>query len=732
MNKITEVDRPGHSAGSRSITASIVIPTKDRPDMLDRCLRAVLEQDVDADFEVIVVNDGGCSVDSVVRLLPGVRVTEGSGRGPAAARNLGLASASGEIVLFTDDDAVPMPGWIAAALSCLAGSSDAVGVVGRVDSDPFDPLYEHSVRSDGGVGSFLTCNAAYRRSTLEEVGGFDEGFPYAAAEDRDLGFRVQLSGPVLFERNMVVVHPPRPVGARATIRRARHIQSEWRLHEKHPQTRPPRWSIRWGPLVRLVRSWQRLSTEDGVLQGSPRRAARFVLLASGQFFVALTITLSRWHKRSLPPAVARCDGGGLRIAWIGPTPSPGGGVAGCAWHLVTGLAAEGCELDCYLADAHENLPPDLSVLSHVRVINFDTGWRFDRWYSSHAVTKVLTGQVAIAWARARMASILVEQHRLHPYDVVYQFSTIELFGLRRHLRALPPIVLHPETHMAGELRWVRRERAIAARCQPRWRRLAVEGLLATRARRQRRDVHLASRILAISKRFGEHLVADYGVDPGRLNPVVNPVDLDELQRLPGSRSPGPWRIAFVGRMSVRKGLDLVTDLSHRLADLEGEVIIDLVGAQTLWSDYRPLLADLNPGLARYRGSMSRTDLASLLSDADLLVQPAKYEPFGLTVAEALASGVPVVATDEVGAAEDVSADCCSVVRAGDGDALETAVRLMVERLAAGDGPSMARAARAEAERLFSPEKVVDLVFDALAVAASGHRAAQGFAPNRVI
>lgn len=704
-------------------TVSVVIPTKDRPAFLRRCLAAVLSQESDVPFEVIVVNDAGCPVDEALDGDERVQVIDGPGRGPAAARNAGIACASGDIVLFTDDDAVPQTGWIGAALAALGGDPDAVGAVGKVESPPFDPLYEHSVRNDGGVGNFLTCNAAYRRSALEAVGGFDEGFPYPAAEDRDLGYRMQGLGRVVFAPGMVVTHPPRPVRIVDVVRRGRFLESEWRLHTKHPQTRPPRWSVRWGPLVRLVRHWQRLAIEDGTIAGSPRRAVRFAAMALGQLGVALWVTLRA--RAVAPPSVARHDAAdaGLRIAWVGPTPRRGGGAAGCAWDVVSGLADLGCEIDCFLVGDHDQLPRELHTLPGVRVVNLDTGWRYDRWYSNNPITKVFTGLAASAEGRRRLASILVEQHKTHPYDVVYQFSTIELFGLRRHLASLPPLVLHPSTHAAGELRGVRAERHLAARCEPRWRRMAVEALLLTRSRKQRRDIRCADRVIAISDRFGRHLVADYGVAHSRISIVPNPVDLDELR--PAERAPeGVRRVAFIGRISARKGIDAVVELSHRLADLEGEIVLDIVGAETLWSDYRPLLADLHPGLARVRGHLHRAELAELLTEVDVLVHPATFEPFGLTVAEALASGVPVVVTDEVGAAEDVSPECCIVAPTGDVDALERGVREMLDRLDS-DGTAVRRRARAEAERLFSPDHVAVGVLEVLAGAATLDRAGAG-------
>lgn len=156
-------------------TVSIVIPTRDRPALLARCLHAVLAQQSTTSFEVIVVNDGGAGVERVVASDERVVLVRGEGTGPAAARNAGIAKASGDVVLFTDDDAVPQPGWIDAASRALKNAPEAVGVVGRVESPPFDPLYEASVTSGDDVGNFLTCNVAYRASLLREIDGFDEG-----------------------------------------------------------------------------------------------------------------------------------------------------------------------------------------------------------------------------------------------------------------------------------------------------------------------------------------------------------------------------------------------------------------------------------------------------------------------------------------------------------------------------------------------------------------------------
>src|SRR5437763_15544807 len=92
--------------------ASVVIATKDRPNDLVRCLRALAAQATSRSIDVVVVDDGGkppvIPEDLHSRLE--IRVLRSKRRGPAAARNLGIQGSSGAVVLFTDDDAVHSAG----------------------------------------------------------------------------------------------------------------------------------------------------------------------------------------------------------------------------------------------------------------------------------------------------------------------------------------------------------------------------------------------------------------------------------------------------------------------------------------------------------------------------------------------------------------------------------------------------------------------------------------------
>jgi glycosyltransferase involved in cell wall biosynthesis len=409
----------------------------------------------------------------------------------------------------------------------------------------------------------------------------------------------------------------------------------------------------------------------------------------------------------------------LRIALVTPEPIPNGGVPGAAVLLARGLAELGHEVDCWTS-LETRIDTGWEDVPGLTLHKVESPFRWGRWYTNARARPVLTNLVLLlskAWATPTLVRGVRAEHRVRPYDVVYRFSTLELVGFGRHLRHLPPLVVHPEVHAAGELRWLRNEDHLARRCHGLAQRLAVRSMLGVRAIRQRRDVHRVAAVIAPSRRFAELLHLDYGLPMERVTVVPNPIDVERFHPEPGPEGPRPVRLTYVGRAAVRKGIDDLVALSHRLDDLAGQVELEVIANASLWSDYRPLLDDLNPKVARAVGVRSNAQVADELRHSDLLIQPSRYEPFALTVAEALASGTPVVTTDEVGAAEDVDPRCVSVVPAGDLDALERAVRARIDDVLSGRDEEARRVARAEAERRFAPEVVCAALAEALAAAA---------------
>ena len=106
---------------------SVIIPHFNQPDLLDRCLTALMPQARGA--EVIVVDNGSTTMpEAVVARHPGVRLARETTQGPGPARNHGVALSSGDLLAFLDADCVADPGWIAAIRTGLA--DPAVQVIG--------------------------------------------------------------------------------------------------------------------------------------------------------------------------------------------------------------------------------------------------------------------------------------------------------------------------------------------------------------------------------------------------------------------------------------------------------------------------------------------------------------------------------------------------------------------------------------------------------------------------
>lgn len=141
----------------------------------------------------------------------GCRVLRSGGRGPAAARNLGWRAAATEWVAFLDDDVRLPDGWFAQLQADLQEAGDQVaGVQGGIEV-PTGPRPTDWERSTAGLenAEWATADMAYRRTALEQVGGFDERFPRAYREDADLALRIRQRGWQLVKGNRHVVHPVR-------------------------------------------------------------------------------------------------------------------------------------------------------------------------------------------------------------------------------------------------------------------------------------------------------------------------------------------------------------------------------------------------------------------------------------------------------------------------------------------------------------------------------------------
>jgi GT2 family glycosyltransferase len=170
------------------------------------CLESLALQNYPRDrFEVIVVDDASSlRLDLVVAAfrerLSLTLLKQSRGAGPSVARNRGAASAQGEFLAFTDDDCAPAPDWLqqlGARFISTPGHVIGGRVINALTENPYstashvilDVIYDYYDPQQGRAHFFPTSNFALPADRFREMGGFNENWPLAAAEDREFCYR---------------------------------------------------------------------------------------------------------------------------------------------------------------------------------------------------------------------------------------------------------------------------------------------------------------------------------------------------------------------------------------------------------------------------------------------------------------------------------------------------------------------------------------------------------------
>ena len=194
------------------LRVTAIVPTCNRPVLLERALRSIAAQEL-GPSEVIVVDDGGAGPDdSTIRVLQQcglhtARVVANSrGKGASGARNTGGAVATGDLLAFLDDDDEWLPSYLAEAVrvftskkldvmcaDLLCQFDDGIDRPGKTAPDRLLPEI-FLIRNPGLGGSNVVLN----RDLFREIEGFDESLP--TCNDRDFGIRLSLRAGIKYER----------------------------------------------------------------------------------------------------------------------------------------------------------------------------------------------------------------------------------------------------------------------------------------------------------------------------------------------------------------------------------------------------------------------------------------------------------------------------------------------------------------------------------------------------
>jgi len=226
-------------------SVSVVVPVFNEEKSIQACIDSLLNQKYDAArVEIIVVDNG--STDRSTKILAGfgqkLNLLHEDRRGPAAARNSGIAAATGEVIAFTDADCVASKDWLTELIPPL--SEPGVGLVcGKILALPpateieqfSEILDDHEASVKGRLPTAITMNWASRTADIRAVGAFDPEF--LQGEDSDLSLRMHLAGHSFrYQPSAIVYHRNEETFARLFHEGYRQGMAFVRLARKHRET----------------------------------------------------------------------------------------------------------------------------------------------------------------------------------------------------------------------------------------------------------------------------------------------------------------------------------------------------------------------------------------------------------------------------------------------------------------------------------------------------------------
>ncbi|HEY0274702.1 MAG TPA: glycosyltransferase [Paenirhodobacter sp.] len=238
------------NAPATSGTISVVIAHLNQPQMLDRCLRSIMEGRRPPE-EVIVVDNGSTELPvAICAQWPEVRLMQEPVPGPGPARSTGARAATGTVLAFTDADCLTDPGWLEAAMATLASHPDWQILGGDVRIAAVDPDRLTMLEAYESIWGFrveryireenftVTCNLITRPAVMQAVGEFAG---LSVAEDIDWGHRATAMGyRIHYCPDVLVRHPARPCLAALKIKWDRHT-----AHFFHDATQKRLGRLKW-------------------------------------------------------------------------------------------------------------------------------------------------------------------------------------------------------------------------------------------------------------------------------------------------------------------------------------------------------------------------------------------------------------------------------------------------------------------------------------------------------
>jgi len=228
---------------------SVVIPTYGREAQAVRLLTQLIDQDFPkTHYEIILVDQTGYNSLQLQQLVASETVLVKHLKLPfpsiARAWNVGIQTASGDVVIFLDDDVCIDPSFIQSHYSIYSESSDVVGVAGQVLAKNAEPrsnkhwfstlpqvgwcFFPLSYACQASIDVARGCNFSFLREVAVRVGGIDENYEKTAhCFEPEFCFRLKTAGKILFDPRPRVVHESHPSGGIRSVGMDERLMSDF-------------------------------------------------------------------------------------------------------------------------------------------------------------------------------------------------------------------------------------------------------------------------------------------------------------------------------------------------------------------------------------------------------------------------------------------------------------------------------------------------------------------------
>jgi hypothetical protein len=720
------------------VKVSIVINTDARAKPLAICLESLRYLRY-PDFEVVVV--AGPTRDGTHELCESWGDAIKYGRCPvrnlSQSRNIGIAMASGDIVAFIDDDAVPEPEWLDDIVSAF--EDPGVGVAGGFLHDhtgktyqwkygtanrfgTADTTWKHPTPEFNFPNSFHTpqvigANSVFRRSALVHVGGFDEEYEYFL-DETDVTVRIVDAGWTVVQLDRAFVHHK---FAASHIRNHAKVLTSW-------------YSVIKNKAYFALMNGSNHASLDTILEEVHKTIAEFrrnVHWAMGQKFLSDT-DLKRFEneadrglrdglarglngeRRYPPPGFLRGGEPFVRFDPIrraedqrcyvflsrGYPPDGLGGIARFTHQLARSLGKLGHQVHVLTAGAgHDRVDFEDGVWVHRIVVR----------EQEPPANPALRGIPTHIWdySRTMLGEALEIASRRRVDAVEAPIWDVEGAAFIGH-PAFPLVTsLHTtlQFHLDSNPELKSDERFMREFAQPM---LRIERLL----------LQSSDAIHGNSHAIVEEIESAYGLTLDRSLLRVVSHGLEDWTAgaadAPSAHQPGsPVRLVFIGRLELRKGVDVVMDIAPIVLREHPEVLLEFFGNDRLpgedgrtWRERFESLSEFAGLRDRvvFHGEVSDERLRQAYAQADVILAPSRFESFGLVHLEGAMYGKPVVGSRSGGMVEVIEDGVTGMLpEPGNARSLSLALRRLLADAALRE--RMGRAARRRYLEKFTSERM---------------------------